>query len=252
MAALTAAHDVMIWTSAQPETVQAIVGSLFDRATRNALVAVWDRTKLGLTKQQYVNKVQVYKVLDRVWESETIGEEAAVAAAGGKKKKKKFAALREERRRKREAKEAAAHQERSAVQTPDGHEVCLTPEAPLTPPRVKNPYDQTNTILIDDSKLKASSHPHNVIEVPEFTADVSSIDDNATLPLVLRKLGILSRYEDVSTKLRQWAEKEGAWVRQHERAPGSGLSPLLMKTYWKTVLDEEDEFLRKNGGLKLR
>ena len=59
-------------------------------------------------------------------------------------------------------------------------------------------WDQTNTILIDDTADKAKSEPHNIIEVPEWSGDMS---DN-TLPLVHDFLNNLSLHTNVSAVLR--------------------------------------------------
>ncbi|PYH48236.1 NIF domain protein [Aspergillus saccharolyticus JOP 1030-1] len=64
-------------------------------------------------------------------------------------------------------------------------------------------WDQTNTILIDDSKLKAISEPYNILEVPEFTGQPGP-DDHRVLSKVLQLLEELARYDDVSQVLRRW------------------------------------------------
>ncbi|RAH70925.1 NIF domain protein [Aspergillus aculeatinus CBS 121060] len=65
-------------------------------------------------------------------------------------------------------------------------------------------WDQTNTILIDDSKLKAISEPYNILEIPEFTGNRGP-GDNQTLNKVLLLLEELSRYDDVSQALHLWS-----------------------------------------------
>lgn len=69
----------------------------------------------------------------------------------------------------------------------------------------KTRWDQTNTILIDDSKLKAVSEPYNILEIPEFTNAPN--DDPSIFPKVLRVLEILARHDDVSKVLRDWQSK---------------------------------------------
>jgi len=59
-------------------------------------------------------------------------------------------------------------------------------------------WDQSNTILIDDTAEKARSEPYNIIEVPEWSGDMS---DN-TLPLVHDFLNNLSLHKNVSAALR--------------------------------------------------
>ncbi|RAL07077.1 NIF domain protein [Aspergillus homomorphus CBS 101889] len=76
-------------------------------------------------------------------------------------------------------------------------------------------WDQTNTILIDDSKLKAIAEPYNILEIPEFTGNCSA-EDAQVFPNVLRLLQELAKYDDVSKVLHIWGSKltetEGASV----------------------------------------
>jgi hypothetical protein len=44
--------DVMIWSSAQPHSVDMMVKTAFGDHARN-FVAIWDRTHLGLNRNQY-------------------------------------------------------------------------------------------------------------------------------------------------------------------------------------------------------
>lgn len=65
-------------------------------------------------------------------------------------------------------------------------------------------WNQSNTILIDDSWQKAAKQPYNLLEVPAFTD--SNAGDEVTLRMVLRQLRVLSWYDDVSCKIREWIE----------------------------------------------
>ena len=155
----------MIWSSSQPETVNAVCEKLFPGKKRKALVAEWGRDKFGLSKSQYKSKIQVYKTLDTIWKNKQI---------------------------------QASY--------------------PGTVPDIPG-WDQTNTILIDDSKLKALSEPYNILEIPEFTNSAApldpageSIDESVIFPRVLRRLETLSRHDDVSKMLRVWSESEKSVV----------------------------------------
>ncbi|KAL5334788.1 NLI interacting factor-like phosphatase-domain-containing protein [Aspergillus crustosus] len=64
-------------------------------------------------------------------------------------------------------------------------------------------WDQTNTILIDDSKLKALSEPYNLIEIPEFI-NAPDVDETTIFPRVLERLEILATCDDVSKMLHHW------------------------------------------------
>lgn len=67
-------------------------------------------------------------------------------------------------------------------------------------------WDQSNTILIDDSKLKALSEPYNIIEIPEFVGiETSGLDGATIFPKVLDRLETLSLHDDVSKVLRGWS-----------------------------------------------
>ncbi|PLB49470.1 hypothetical protein P170DRAFT_464886 [Aspergillus steynii IBT 23096] len=143
-------YKVMIWSSSQPETVNAVCEKLFPGDKRKALVAEWGRDKFNLPTDQYRAKIQVYKTLETVWADPKV--QASYPSSQGNKSR----------------------------------------------------WDQTNTILIDDSKLKAASEPHNILEIPEFT---NAPDDPSIFPKVLRVLEILAKHDDASKVLRDWQSK---------------------------------------------
>ncbi|GIJ89941.1 hypothetical protein Asppvi_008887 [Aspergillus pseudoviridinutans] len=70
-------------------------------------------------------------------------------------------------------------------------------------------WDQTNTVLIDDSKLKALSEPYNILEIPEFT-NAPGIDESRIFPKVLECLDALAQHDDVSKLLQVWNSKLAA------------------------------------------
>lgn len=157
-------YTVMIWSSSQPPTVDAVCQKLFPEDQRKALVAEWGRDRFGLTRAQYKERIQVYKRLEIVWADEGIQA------------------------------------------TFPGHRR----DESTKPPHVqvdgtsKQQWDQSNTILIDDSKLKALSQPYNILEIPEFT-NAPDVDESRVFPMVLEKLDALARHDDVSKLLRQWS-----------------------------------------------
>ncbi|QSZ34847.1 hypothetical protein DSL72_007706 [Monilinia vaccinii-corymbosi] len=61
-------------------------------------------------------------------------------------------------------------------------------------------WDQTNTVLIDDSSEKARSEPFNLIRIPEFFGDHKEVGD--ILPQVHDFLNFLSMHENVSATIR--------------------------------------------------
>ncbi|KAK2873697.1 hypothetical protein FQN49_002158 [Arthroderma sp. PD_2] len=184
---------VMIWTSSQPQTVTDVLDRLLPPEMKKQLVGVWSRKDLDLTPKQYKEKVQVYKRLDKVWMDETIQSQYPRSAANNDTIKLK--------KRKKKIKLPQILGERNQV------------------------WDQTNTVLVDDSKLKAAGQPHNIIEIPEFTND-PSVDEIKNLTTVMRQLDILSRQKDVSRKLREW----------NQRKPGPPNVSSKIDAFWEKEL----------------
>ncbi|KAB5575929.1 HAD-like domain-containing protein, partial [Coniochaeta sp. 2T2.1] len=59
---------VMIWSSARPANVAAMLDKLpLTKSQRSDLVAVWGRDKFGLSPEDYTRRVQCYKRLTKVW-----------------------------------------------------------------------------------------------------------------------------------------------------------------------------------------
>ncbi|MCJ1298143.1 hypothetical protein MMC08_000932 [Hypocenomyce scalaris] len=132
-------HSVLIWSSATPGNVTGICSKVFSQKQRKKLLGEWGRDTLGLTPTQYMDRVQVYKNLDRIWDSESLSWKG-----------------------------------------------------------VK--WDQGNTVLIDDSALKASAQPHNLVEIPEFTKEKEETSD--VLAQVVGYLEEARTWEDVSTFIK--------------------------------------------------
>jgi len=168
----------MIWSSSQPPTVDAILNCLFEDfpERRCKIIAEWGRAKLGLTPSQYNRKVKVYKQLETVWADKAI--------------QAKYPQSKEElgpelfKRAFEQAKNEAGDIQETSFSLPFK-------------------WDQSNTVLIDDSSYKASGQPHNIIEVPEFTKKSKSVEANV-FPMLLQKLTELSRSDDVSRRIRSW------------------------------------------------
>ena len=106
-------HSLLIWSSATPKNVTSICARLFGPQHRQKLLGEWARNTLGLTPEQYRERVQVYKRLDRIWDN---------------------------------------------LQFQRLHPGFSKGER----------WGQHNTILVDDSGLKASAQPYNHVEIPEF------------------------------------------------------------------------------------
>jgi hypothetical protein len=61
-------------------------------------------------------------------------------------------------------------------------------------------WDQTNTVLVDDSKEKARTEPYNLVRLPEFEGD--AVEEGFVLPQVHDYLNECARQNDVSSYIR--------------------------------------------------
>ncbi|KAN0073468.1 hypothetical protein V8E54_008688 [Elaphomyces granulatus] len=169
----------MIWSSSQQPTVDALIAGLFEDfpERRSKIIAEWGRTKLGLTPSQFNRKVKVYKNLETVWADRAIQAKYPIPQSteelGADLFKRAFA----------QANEAADNRETF-------HSLPFR-------------WNQSNTVLIDDSSYKASGQPYNIIEVPEFKKKSNSAEANI-FPMLLQKLKELSTSDDVSRTIRFW------------------------------------------------
>lgn len=102
-------------------------------------------------------------------------------------------------------------------------------------------WDQSNTVLIDDSKLKALSEPYNILEIPEFTNDPAT-NDSMLFTKVLARLDYLSHHDDVSKVFRVWNEQ----ATKEKRSVLNMDLPPLEEACPPEVCDDED------GGVSLR
>ncbi|EEP78224.1 predicted protein [Uncinocarpus reesii 1704] len=174
-------YTVMIWTSSKATTVREVLKRLVPSNMQSRFATIWARDKLDLTKEQYNEKVQVYKRLDKIWNDTFLRSRYPKSKAGG--------------------------------------------------PAENHGWDHTNTILIDDSRIKAAGQPYNIIEIPEFTND-ASVDEERNMKIVMRQLRILSRQQDASRKIRQWNEMMKT------------ADPALSTTeFWEAELSRDEERL---------
>lgn len=182
---LTSRHEVMVWSSSRQDTVDAICGEIFSEAQKQKLVAKWSRDHLDLTKEQFNSKVQVYKVLEKVWADKDI--QAKFPTKKTRSGKAAFNALR--------------------------YATGLDEMTEMTGFLNKR-WDQSNTVLIDDSTLKAAANPYNIIRVPEFT-NVPNENDTTVLKELLLKIRVLAKSNDVSRRLRSLG-LEGIQIRRED------------------------------------
>ncbi|KAM0713539.1 hypothetical protein Q7P37_010501 [Cladosporium fusiforme] len=150
-------HTLIVWSSARPHNVTAMVEQLFTRKQREKLVKVWSREHLRLG-EHYNEKVQVYKQLSWLWEDAEV--------------------------------QASFPPPASEFKVEDGWK---------EPPAVK--WDQSNTVLLDDSMDKAASEPHNLLQIDEFTKE-NKADGADVLGRVLAYIEGLKWEADVSSAMR--------------------------------------------------
>ena len=213
LAALIKNYKVMIWSSSQPPTVHAVCEQIFPGTMHDALVALWGRDKFGLSDRQYNNKIQVYKELHKPW-----ADPAVQAAFPGNEHLGGPSATSSDGPAGTASRRTLRSRQEQASKLPAGQR-----------------WDQTNTILIDDSKLKALSEPFNILEIPEFN-DNPDVDESKLFAKVLHCLDICSRHDDVSKVIHTW----------NESAQKSGCSILdLNLGFDDTAVDTED------GGINL-
>lgn len=137
---------VMVWSSAKPDNVKALVNQALDNGLRSELVAQWARDSFGLSPTFYSQNVQVYKNLKLVWSRSTIQSHHPDYETGER-------------------------------------------------------FGQHNTVLIDDSALKAHAQPHNLLEIPEFAGTPEQMQGDV-LREVAGYLEVLRQQEDVSRFIR--------------------------------------------------
>ncbi|KAF9182891.1 hypothetical protein BGZ51_004367 [Haplosporangium sp. Z 767] len=171
---------VMVWSSAQPHSVEAMLSFGFgDRVSK--LDRVWSREHFRLPRSDYTKKVLTIKDLEFVWE--------------GIEKEKKF----------------AKDTEKYAVE-----------------------FDQTNTVLIDDSTAKIQLQPHNGLALRDFDKDLASAGTDHELLKVRRYLEKLVYQQNVS-----------AYMRLHPFDSNAPLDKDEVKEVEETKKTEDDDALGK-------
>jgi hypothetical protein len=128
--------DVMVWSSAQPHSVEDMVlHALGD--DRERLIALWARDTLGLPEDHYHRKVQTIKDLEKPW--------AALTPQQPRPASRTLARF------------AVAPKHQSSSSKSPGHSAATT-------------------LLLDDSHAKAALQPYNHLCVPEYTREQRNTD----------------------------------------------------------------------------
>ncbi|KAL5121447.1 hypothetical protein ACEQ8H_000518 [Pleosporales sp. CAS-2024a] len=154
---LFANFKVMVWSSARPVNVKALVEKALDQDLKSMLVATWARDTFGLSATNFALNVQVYKNLRLIWSRDQIQQHHPQYEAGER-------------------------------------------------------FGQHNTVLIDDSPIKASAQPHNLLEIPEFEATPEQMEGDV-LREVAGYLETLRYQSDVSRFInKEPFRADGRWA----------------------------------------
>ncbi|KDQ58202.1 hypothetical protein JAAARDRAFT_155890 [Jaapia argillacea MUCL 33604] len=130
--------DTMVWSSAQPHSVDDMVEKCFGEHRRE-LKAVWARDTLGLSPNQYHRKTQTTKDLTKPW--------AHLSSLS------------------------------SPPTEPTSDADSSTPSAPTPPSQIaptSSPqiHSALTTLLLDDSPLKAQIQPYNHVCIKEYSQEL--------------------------------------------------------------------------------
>ncbi|KAH8105353.1 hypothetical protein BXZ70DRAFT_887596 [Cristinia sonorae] len=134
--------DVMIWSSAQPHSVNDMVEKTFGEDQTN-LVAIWARDTLGLSNEHYNRKVQTFKDLTKPWAElpTLLNTHLSLSIPSHSSPPSSPASS---------PPPSSAHSRRSPSPKPSSVHSALT------------------TLLLDDSPRKAELQPYNHICIPEY------------------------------------------------------------------------------------
>ncbi|KAH7333950.1 hypothetical protein B0J17DRAFT_674790 [Rhizoctonia solani] len=209
--------DVMVWSSAQPHSVDSMLDSFFG-PDRSHLVGVWARDTLGLSSENYSQKVQTIKDLDTIWNAPVglpppvkvmppppmailTDDPTSVPGYDPTKpppKPKKL--IYNSFQLKSESVGETGESDRTGYfETPHVKLDDPIPGLSATDPDVRTVeslrpnglYSALNSLLLDDSALKAHLQPYNHLTLPEYTADLQARDmrrQNAVEALAGEKL----------------------------------------------------------------
>ncbi|CAE6438726.1 unnamed protein product [Rhizoctonia solani] len=194
--------DVMVWSSAQPHSVHSMLESFFG-CDRNRLVGVWARDTLGLPSEHYTQKIQTIKDLNIIWDAPAglpppvkimppppmaILTDDPTSISGydptkppPEQKVMIYTSLQlvpestqenseADRTRYFEIPDVKKDDPIPGLSTIDPESGTVQPVPPA------GLYSALNSLLLDDSALKAHLQPHNHLTLPEYTADLRTRD----------------------------------------------------------------------------
>ncbi|KAF8603372.1 hypothetical protein BDV93DRAFT_473423 [Ceratobasidium sp. AG-I] len=193
--------DVMVWSSAQPHSVNSML-DVFFQSDRKHLVGIWARDTLGLAAENYSQKVQTIKDLNIVWNAPAglpppvkitppppmavlTNDPSSIPGYDPNKPPPDIKAMIHTSMqlmppRSPEDKDSAEVDRTGYFSTPevriDDPIPGLGGSDPVEEPASSGLYSALNTLLLDDSALKAHLQPHNHLTLPEYTAELRSRD----------------------------------------------------------------------------
>jgi hypothetical protein len=106
-------------------------------------------------------------------------------------------------------------------------------------------FGQRNTVLIDDSILKAAAQPYNLLEIPEFTATDAQLKSDI-LREVAGYLNVLKTQDNVSSFMRRnpfYADGTWKydWPTQDAEKAGEGAAPKELDVGGISLEDDDDD-----------
>ncbi|ERT02353.1 uncharacterized protein SPSK_05505 [Sporothrix schenckii 1099-18] len=72
------------WSSARPQNVRHMVNAIIHPENKAKLVAMWDRSRFGLTRDDYCGRTQCYKRLSLMWEDPDVARTHPHYETGGR------------------------------------------------------------------------------------------------------------------------------------------------------------------------
>ncbi|CAJ0828226.1 14023_t:CDS:2 [Entrophospora sp. SA101] len=158
--------NIMIWSSAQRINVNRMAKEIFGNGYGEILLEIWSRDKFNLTNEEYHSKCLTIKDLEMVWnELNTSMNKNTIQSSNSERKPSPF--------------------------IPPPHSSLSLQSSSIL-------WDQTNTVLIDDSPLKAQLQPHNAIHLKEFNRELFCDGNDSELLNIIEYLELLKCQSNIS------------------------------------------------------
>ncbi|KAG9084277.1 hypothetical protein FS749_005349 [Ceratobasidium sp. UAMH 11750] len=194
--------DVMVWSSAQPHNVDSML-EVFFGSDRTRLAGVWARDTLGLAAENYSQKVQTVKDLDIVWDAPAglpppvkITPPPMVVLMDNPKSLPTYnptkpapvtktriytstqlmPAPAQPNDPNEESQDRTTYWSVPDVRPGDPIPGLTGASSDIVAPTSSGLYSALNTLLLDDSPLKAHLQPYNNLTLPEYTAELRARD----------------------------------------------------------------------------